>query len=143
VRDTAGLPAVASGDDKILDDERVAVEFDDAAVLSSVIGPALLAGCLLDRAEEAVAGTDEDEVPRDRGGGEDSTAGVVSPERLRIGHGFRCHKEHHHQKRGNAQRLSHPSRAHHGFLPLFPFYGVRTVFVLRLTGRLFYYQIFV
>ncbi len=117
--------AVAAGDDEVFDDERIRVELDRSPVLLRVVTPPHRARLLLECPKESVAGADQDEVPRDRGGGEDSTAGVVSPKRPRIGHGFRglcrtlvprggCHEEHHHQERGNAQRPLHPSRTHHG-----------------------------
>ena len=76
--------AVAAGDDEVFDNERIRVELDRSPVLLRVVTPPHRARLLLECPKEPVAGAHQDEVPRDRGGGEDSAAGVESPEQIRI-----------------------------------------------------------
>ena len=70
---------------KLLDQERVAMKLDRVSVLLGVVGPTDLACLLLESPKETVAGAHEQQIPRDRGGGEYSTAGVVRPEDPGIG----------------------------------------------------------
>jgi len=60
------------------------VELEWTAFLPRVVQPDERPRSPIESSEEAVAGTDEDEIPRDRGGREDSPSGVEGPERSRI-----------------------------------------------------------
>lgn len=78
--DAGGLAEVAAGDDQVLGEQKIAVELGLVPVLTRVVGPPNLARAPLQSAEVPVAGADKEEIPRDRGGGENSAAGVVRPE---------------------------------------------------------------
>jgi len=60
------------------------VELEWTAFLPRVVQPDERPRSPIESSEEAVAGTDENEIPRDRGGREDSPSGVEGPERSRI-----------------------------------------------------------
>jgi hypothetical protein len=80
---SARLSPVRADDDEILDEERIAVELDRRSVLQGVISPSNLPGLLVESPENTVARANEQQIPPDRGGGKDSTAGVEGPEEPR------------------------------------------------------------
>lgn len=81
--DVAGFP-VGSDIDDIICNQRVAVKLP-GAVSGDVVDPDRSAIVLVEGVEDSGTRTDEDEVPRDRGGGEDSAAGGKSPQHLAWG----------------------------------------------------------
>ncbi len=74
--------AVGADQNQIVSQQKVAVEIGLLAILADVVAPAHRTRFSIEGVEAAGARTDEDQIPRDRGGREDSTAGVELPERL-------------------------------------------------------------
>lgn len=70
---------IARDDDEILGDDRVTMEFRWAAILARIVGPDRDTGFFAKGAEKAVARTDENEISRNCGRGEDSSAGSKLP----------------------------------------------------------------
>jgi hypothetical protein len=67
---------------EIVGKKQLAVKVRLISVLPDVVGPANLSSLAVEGVEESAAGTDEEKVPRDRGGMGDSALRVEAPEQL-------------------------------------------------------------
>jgi hypothetical protein len=76
--------AVGVDDDELLGDQRVAVNLRLVAILTDVVRSAHLTGFLIQRPNEAIAGTHDQQFVHDRGTGKHSTAGIEVPEQLEL-----------------------------------------------------------
>lgn len=65
--------------DFIIRDRRISMEFNGTAILFGVVDPDQLATALVECTKEAVTRTDEEEISRDRGGGENSATSLYLP----------------------------------------------------------------
>lgn len=63
----------------IVRDRRISMEFNGTAILLGVVDPGQLAIALAECAKETITRTDEEEIPRDRGGSENSAASLGLP----------------------------------------------------------------
>jgi hypothetical protein len=79
VSDPARLAEIAAGDDELVRDERLAMKLDGRSVRLGVVDPDDVAALSRQSPEEPVAGADVEQVPRDRGGREDSASRVYAP----------------------------------------------------------------
>jgi hypothetical protein len=65
-------------------DKKLTVEVSLISIPLDVVGPANLSRPPVEGVEVSAAGTDEEEVPRDRGGMGDSALRIEAPEQLRL-----------------------------------------------------------
>jgi hypothetical protein len=74
--------AIRADDNQIFRNEWVSVKLGLVAILADVIGPANLAASLIEGADHSVAGANDEQVPHDRGSGENSPSSVKLPQKL-------------------------------------------------------------
>lgn len=85
VADTAlQASAIGADNDQFFGDEHIPVKAGLASVSDDVVGPLHAAGVFVERVENAGAGSDVEQIFRDRGRGEHSATGVKPPKHVQM-----------------------------------------------------------
>ena len=81
---TLQASAIGADDGQFLGDQHIAVKAGLASISGDVVAPFHAAGAFVERVENAGAGSDVEQIFRDRGRGEHSATGVKPPKHVQI-----------------------------------------------------------